>query len=333
MNIEDCIERINKWLSIAGTTLLVIIKGCLTILAILLANGALASQNSDCLVLDNFDWQDIDTRHHSIMEVDALSVIDACKLRVDNSNKAEDYTRLALANYVAIRQDIDSKQRVDKNSPLGKALNVSLKWAIALGDAKAYRFVHYLRESDIRLIDIKCLYPRITHRDCLNMAEKLEAGNTLTEAKDAVQKDYDNDPARGKEKRLAREQAEQREAWNIATGKVKEYVGAIHWTFEHSCNSGSREPILVRFFEASNGKLTGEMWPDKKDKEDVYIIPAGSRRDVSLSCAPTTQVCYGAGFSESAPRNWGLGLNAQNGCTSCCYVCGKQPNVALTCAN
>ena len=96
MNIEDCIERINKWLSIAGTTLLVIIKGCLTILAILLANGALASQNSDCLVLDNFDWQDIDTRHHSIMEVDALSVIDACKLRVDNSNKAEDLSLIHI---------------------------------------------------------------------------------------------------------------------------------------------------------------------------------------------------------------------------------------------
>ena len=317
----------------AGIQLVVMIKGCLTILAVLSANGALAAPNADCLAVDKFDWQDIEIQHDSIMEVDALSVIDACKSRVDDSNKAEDYTRLALANYIAIRQDIDSKQRVDRSSPRGKALNVPLKWAIALGDAKAYRLVDFLRKSDIRLIYVKCLHPRITHRDCLNMAEKLEAGNTLIEAKDAVQRDYDNDPARGKEKRIAREQAEQREVWNIATGKVKKYVGAIHWTFEHSCNSGSSEPILVRFFEASNGKLTGETWPDKKDKEDVYIVPAGSRRDVSLSCAPTTQVCYGAGFSESAPRSWGLGLNAQSGCASCCYVCGKQPNVALTCAN
>ena len=305
MNIEARTERIDNCLSFAGAQLLVIIKGCLTILAILSANSALAAQNADCLVVDKFSWQDIDTQLYSTMEIDALSVIDACKLRVDNSNKAEDYTRLALANYIAIRQDVDSRQRVDKKSPLGKALNVSLKWAIALGDAKAYRFVQYLRESDIRLIDVKCLHPRLTHRDCLNMAGKLEAGNTLTEAKDAVQKDYDNDPARWKEKRLAMEQAEQREAWNIATGKVKKYVGAIHWTVEHSCNSGSREPILVRFFETSNGKLTGEMWPDKKDKEDVYIIPAGSRRDVSLSCAPTTQVCYGAGFSANQRQEIG----------------------------
>jgi len=327
-------EKIKIWQSNTSEILVYLINGCVLVIAILTATSTLAAP-ADCIVVDKFKWQDINDLDNSILNIDALSVIDSCQRKVDNSNKAADYTRLALANYIAIRQkEASTSYREDKTTPLRKPLNVSLRWAIALGDPKAYRLADFLKKNTV-LTNVRCLLPRRTHRDCLDMAEKLEAGNTLIEAKDAVDEDYNNDPARIVEKRIAMERARQREILNIATGKIKQYVGVINWTIEHSCNEGrgTRDPILVRFFEAANGRLTGETWPDKEDKEDVYIIPPRSRRNVSLRCAPTTQVCYGAGYNESLPRSWGLGLNANSGCTSCCYICGKEPDIALTCSN
>ena len=96
--------------------------------------------------------------------------------------------------------------------------------------------------------------------------------------------------------------------------------GTIRFDITDRCND--RRRVEFRFFEYSGGRPTGQGWPKSGS---LYATPGfNETRRASLSCTIGTNVCYGAKIDG---RNWywGIGLEGNRGCTSCCYTCTATP--------
>jgi len=60
------------------------------------------------------------------------------------------------------------------------------------------------------------------------------------------------------------------------------------------------------------------VWPGNGQ---VYILDDGEEKIVPIICNPGERICYGAWVSGDANTYWGVGPNAQQSCSDCCYVC------------
>lgn len=94
-------------------------------------------------------------------------------------------------------------------------------------------------------------------------------------------------------------------------------TGVVNFFITNSCSSSS--PINVIFRESYEGEVTGYKWPS----EGYYSFKnRGVTETVSIKCAYPSSVCYGATTNLSSKSySWGLGLNHDRGCKTCCYAC------------
>lgn len=108
------------------------------------------------------------------------------------------------------------------------------------------------------------------------------------------------------------------------------YTSRLNFFFTHACGTAvnpnlrtASETIEIQLFEALDGKRTGEKWPDAAG--EVYFLDGHSMfkntRSISIRCAPSTLVCFGATLNGRRSSHWGLGGDGESSCTDCCASC------------
>ena len=63
-------------------------------------------------------------------------------------------------------------------------------------------------------------------------------------------------------------------------------------------------------------------WPGNGQAWDLndYNTPT-----YTLNCRSGEKICFGAWVTGNASKFWGVGFCGKQGCTSCCFFCGQQP--------
>lgn len=106
-------------------------------------------------------------------------------------------------------------------------------------------------------------------------------------------------------------------AW-MAPGVVQSDSGAMifHIQSEH------RNIVQVEFYSQSRSRA----WPGGGE---AYTLKDSEPHEYRLNCDPGEEICYGAWVSGNQYTYWGAGLDGEQGCSNCCYVCGQETNVIV----
>jgi len=63
-------------------------------------------------------------------------------------------------------------------------------------------------------------------------------------------------------------------------------------------------------------------WPGNGQAWDLNDY---NNHTYTLNCRRGEKVCFGAWVTGNASKFWGVGFGGKQGCPSCCFVCGQQP--------
>jgi hypothetical protein len=63
-------------------------------------------------------------------------------------------------------------------------------------------------------------------------------------------------------------------------------------------------------------------WPGG---DQAYNIDDDDVHTYRLECRQDEKICYGAWVKGNATKYWGSGLNGEQACDRCCFVCGGGP--------
>lgn len=101
-------------------------------------------------------------------------------------------------------------------------------------------------------------------------------------------------------------------------------MSALTWTITDSCSDG--RGLHVRFWDKTNNLV----WPNATQ---VYVVSPGATLNQTLSCQNGALVCFGARTDPQTTTYWGVDLDGNQGCDSCCIQCANVSTGAnLTCS-
>lgn len=63
-------------------------------------------------------------------------------------------------------------------------------------------------------------------------------------------------------------------------------------------------------------------WPGNGQAWDLNDY---NNHSYTLNCRRGEKVCFGAWVTGNSSKFWGVGFGGKQGCGSCCFVCGQQP--------
>jgi hypothetical protein len=63
-------------------------------------------------------------------------------------------------------------------------------------------------------------------------------------------------------------------------------------------------------------------WPGNGQAWDLNDY---NNHNYTLNCRRGEKICFGAWVTGNASKFWGVGFGGKQGCASCCFVCGQQP--------
>ena len=63
-------------------------------------------------------------------------------------------------------------------------------------------------------------------------------------------------------------------------------------------------------------------WPGNGQAWDLNDY---NNHTYTLNCRSGEKICFGAWVTGNASKFWGVGFGGKQGCASCCFVCGQQP--------
>ena len=63
-------------------------------------------------------------------------------------------------------------------------------------------------------------------------------------------------------------------------------------------------------------------WPGNGQAWDLNDY---NNHTYTLSCRRGEKVCFGAWVTGNANKYWGVGFGGKQGCATCCFYCGEQP--------
>ena len=89
-------------------------------------------------------------------------------------------------------------------------------------------------------------------------------------------------------------------------------TAVMDWSLSDACNDG--RGIGVRLFDKSNSLV----WPGASQ---YWRAAAGGSVDVRISCQRGARICFGAATDPQTSTYWGIGLDGNRGCDSCCFQC------------
>ena len=91
------------------------------------------------------------------------------------------------------------------------------------------------------------------------------------------------------------------------------------WTIIDGCVDG--QGLYLRFFDETNSI-------DFPNSSQVYSIGSGHSGVVKLSVKRGAKVCYGAEPTDRDGTYWGVGLDNDQSCASCCNIVPNTGNLA-----
>jgi hypothetical protein len=91
------------------------------------------------------------------------------------------------------------------------------------------------------------------------------------------------------------------------------------WTIVDGCGDG--QGLYVRFFDETNNLV----FPNSTQ---AYIINSGRSGVVRLSVKRGAKICYGAEPSDRDGTYWGVSLDNNQACASCCNIVPNTGNLA-----
>ncbi len=91
------------------------------------------------------------------------------------------------------------------------------------------------------------------------------------------------------------------------------------WTIKDGCFDGLG--IYLRFFDETNGLI----FPNSSQ---AYIINSGRSGTVKLTVKRGAKICYGAEPTSRDGSYWGVGLDNDQGCASCCNIVPNSGNIS-----
>ena len=63
-------------------------------------------------------------------------------------------------------------------------------------------------------------------------------------------------------------------------------------------------------------------WPGNGQAWDLNDY---NNHTYTLNCRRGEKVCFGAWVTGNASKFWGVGFGGKQGCSTCCFLCGQQP--------
>jgi len=63
-------------------------------------------------------------------------------------------------------------------------------------------------------------------------------------------------------------------------------------------------------------------WPGNGQAWDLNDY---NNHTYTLNCRQGEKICFGAWVTGNASKFWGVGFGGKQGCSSCCFFCGQQP--------
>jgi hypothetical protein len=63
-------------------------------------------------------------------------------------------------------------------------------------------------------------------------------------------------------------------------------------------------------------------WPGNGQAWDLNDY---NNHTYTLNCRRGEKICFGAWVTGNASKFWGVGFGGKQGCSSCCFFCGQQP--------
>jgi hypothetical protein len=91
------------------------------------------------------------------------------------------------------------------------------------------------------------------------------------------------------------------------------------WTILDGCGDG--QGLYVRFFDETNDI-------DFPNSSQVYSIKSGHSGVIRLSVKRGAKICYGAEPSDEDGTYWGVSLDNNQECASCCNIVPNSGNLA-----
>ncbi|MBX9589575.1 MAG: hypothetical protein K2X43_09735 [Hyphomonadaceae bacterium] len=67
-------------------------------------------------------------------------------------------------------------------------------------------------------------------------------------------------------------------------------------------------------------------WPGSGQAWDLNDY---NNHTYTLNCQRGEKICFGAWVTGNASKYWGVGFGGKQGCSSCCFHCGQQPQAQV----
>lgn len=67
-------------------------------------------------------------------------------------------------------------------------------------------------------------------------------------------------------------------------------------------------------------------WPGNGQAWDLNDY---NNHTYTLSCRRGEKICFGAWVTGNANKFWGVGFGGKQGCSTCCFHCGEQPQAQV----
>jgi hypothetical protein len=67
-------------------------------------------------------------------------------------------------------------------------------------------------------------------------------------------------------------------------------------------------------------------WPGNGQAWDLNDY---NNHSYTLSCRRGEKICFGAWVTGNANKYWGVGFGGKQGCSTCCFYCGEQPQAQV----
>lgn len=93
------------------------------------------------------------------------------------------------------------------------------------------------------------------------------------------------------------------------------------WVINDGCSDG--RGLYWQLFDKANG----QKWAGPP-------IPSGGSQSLRIDCRTGAKICYGARTNPDSGTHWGVDLDGNAGCSSCCFTCAETTIARnLTCSD
>jgi hypothetical protein len=108
-------------------------------------------------------------------------------------------------------------------------------------------------------------------------------------------------------------------SWSLpAVAQSQVQPGGGMTTMTWTVKSMYRFRVQIAFY----ARERNHVWPGNGQAWDLNDY---NNHTYTLNCRPGEKICFGAWVTGNASKYWGVGFGGKQGCGTCCFLCGQQP--------